>query len=112
MVILIPFLGKLEGLADLATNSSYVQNIIATYLKDLMSLGVAGFRIGTFFYACFDLRYSDVGIREDAAKNMNPGDIADIKSIAGGSPYLTQEVYVLRNQRGSAWRDMTLIWDA
>ena len=64
---------ELVDLADLATDTSYVQGRIAAYLNDLLSLGVDGFRI-------------------DAAKHMPAADIAAIKARLNGSPYLVQEV--------------------
>ncbi len=65
---------ELVGLADLNTGSAYVQQRIADYLNDLLSMGVAGFRI-------------------DAAKHMAAGDLAAIKArVNGGSVYWKQEV--------------------
>ncbi|WP_239923673.1 carbohydrate-binding module family 20 domain-containing protein [Agaribacterium haliotis] len=63
----------LVGLNDLATENDYVRDKIATYLNDLLALGVAGFRI-------------------DAAKHMPADDIADIVSRLHGQPYIYQEV--------------------
>ncbi|KAH8822957.1 glycoside hydrolase superfamily [Flagelloscypha sp. PMI_526] len=64
---------ELVNLADLATNASNVQATLAAYTKDLLSLGVSGFRL-------------------DAAKHIPPEDIAAIISQTGGTPYITQEV--------------------
>ncbi|MEU3164601.1 carbohydrate-binding module family 20 domain-containing protein [Streptosporangium sp. NPDC006930] len=64
---------ELVGLADLNTGSEYVRNQIAGYLNRLTSLGVDGFRV-------------------DAAKHINPGDLAAIKGKLTGSPYIHQEV--------------------
>ncbi|KAH8814784.1 glycoside hydrolase [Flagelloscypha sp. PMI_526] len=64
---------ELSNLADLATNSSYVQGKLAAYAKDLISLGVSGFRL-------------------DAAKHIATDEIKAILSQTGGSPYITQEV--------------------
>jgi alpha-amylase len=50
---------ELLGLSDLDTGSKFVQERIIAYLKDLISLGVAGFRI-------------------DAAKHMAAEDLAEI----------------------------------
>ena len=50
---------ELLGLSDLDTGSQYVQGKIVAYLKDLLSLGVAGFRI-------------------DAAKHVSSEDIQQI----------------------------------
>ncbi|PAA54082.1 hypothetical protein BOX15_Mlig014141g1 [Macrostomum lignano] len=50
---------RLLGLVDLRTGTDYVQRYIAKYFNELISLGVAGFRI-------------------DAAKHMWPQDIAGI----------------------------------
>eukprot|EP00181_Compsopogon_caeruleus_P006048 CAMPEP_0184677952 /NCGR_PEP_ID=MMETSP0312-20130426/573_1 /TAXON_ID=31354 /ORGANISM="Compsopogon coeruleus, Strain SAG 36.94" /LENGTH=656 /DNA_ID=CAMNT_0027126205 /DNA_START=1131 /DNA_END=3101 /DNA_ORIENTATION=+ len=64
---------ELVNLADLKTESSYVRSKLSGYLRALMDLGVAGFRI-------------------DAAKHMYAADIAAIISQTGGSPYIYQEV--------------------
>ncbi|KAJ7695768.1 glycoside hydrolase family 13 protein [Mycena rosella] len=64
---------ELDSLSDLAQGQPEVQASIAGYLKDLMSLGVTGFRV-------------------DASKHMEPEDLATIFSTVGGSPYYTQEV--------------------
>lgn len=63
----------LVGLNDLKTEADYVRGRIAAYMNDLLSLGVAGFRI-------------------DAAKHMPNGDIADIVNRLHGEPYIFQEV--------------------
>ncbi|MGL1937001.1 MAG: alpha-amylase family glycosyl hydrolase [Fibrobacterales bacterium] len=63
----------LLGLNDLATEKEDVRNKIAAYLNDLISLGVAGFRI-------------------DAAKHMPASDLAAIKRKLTGNPYIFQEV--------------------
>ncbi|MFT4937452.1 MAG: alpha-amylase [Paraglaciecola sp.] len=64
---------ELVGLADLATDSSYVQNTVAAFMNDLTSIGVKGFRL-------------------DASKHMPSGDIASILSKVSGSPLIFQEV--------------------
>ncbi|KAL0954517.1 hypothetical protein HGRIS_003484 [Hohenbuehelia grisea] len=64
---------ELVNLADLATDTEYVRGRLADYAKDLLSLGVDGFRL-------------------DAAKHMPAGDIANILSRVPGSYYITQEV--------------------
>ncbi|MFI2810672.1 carbohydrate-binding module family 20 domain-containing protein [Microbulbifer sp. JSM ZJ756] len=63
----------LVGLNDLKTESAYVQGKIADYLNDLISMGVAGFRI-------------------DAAKHMPAADINAIVQRLNGDPYIYQEV--------------------
>jgi alpha-amylase len=80
----------LGSLQDLRTETNYVRQKIADYLNNLISIGVAGFRI-------------------DAAKHMQPADIADILSRVNqlgsaidphtgqpyhqaGPPYVYQEV--------------------
>ncbi|HWV14307.1 MAG TPA: carbohydrate-binding module family 20 domain-containing protein [Cellvibrio sp.] len=63
----------LFGLNDLKTESEYVREKTAAYLTDLLSMGVAGFRI-------------------DAAKHMPPADIANILSRLNGQFYVFQEV--------------------
>jgi alpha-amylase len=64
---------ELSNLADLDTSSEYVRGRIAEYLNDLVSLGVAGFRI-------------------DAAKHINSDDLQTILSQVEGDPYIYQEV--------------------
>lgn len=68
---------ELVGLADLDTGSASVRRRIADYLIDLTRLGVEGFRI-------------------DAAKHMEPADIAAIvqkvKAAVPVEPYFYQEV--------------------
>lgn len=64
---------ELVGLADLDTGEDYVRGRIATYLNDLLSLGVDGFRI-------------------DAAKHMPAADLANIKSrLSNPGVYWKQE---------------------
>lgn len=63
----------LVGLNDLKTESEYVRQQIANYMNDLISLGVAGFRI-------------------DASKHMPTGDIAAIKAKLSQDVYIFQEV--------------------
>ncbi|UCM91725.1 carbohydrate-binding module family 20 domain-containing protein [Streptomyces marincola] len=65
---------ELVGLADLDTGKDYVRQRIADYLNDLLSLGVAGFRI-------------------DAAKHMSAADLAAIRSrMSDPGAYWKQEV--------------------
>ncbi|KAI0295076.1 glycoside hydrolase [Multifurca ochricompacta] len=64
---------QLVGLADLATDTEYVRQRLATYTNDLISLGVDGLRL-------------------DAAKHIDPVDIANILSRLKSKPYITQEV--------------------
>lgn len=64
---------QLDGLADLATETAAVQALEAAYLADLMSLGVAGFRL-------------------DAAKSMDDTDIAAFLALLPSAPYIVQEV--------------------
>jgi alpha-amylase len=64
---------QLSSLADLRTESPYVRTKLAGYLKDLMGLGVDGFRL-------------------DAAKHFPLADVQAIEGEAGGSPYVYQEV--------------------
>lgn len=63
----------LPGLPDLDTGNPAVQDRIAAYLKDLLSMGVKGFRI-------------------DAAKHIRPDELAAIKAKVPGDYFLTQEV--------------------
>ncbi|KAG8825322.1 hypothetical protein FRC19_011686 [Serendipita sp. 401] len=70
---------QLVGLADLATDTPYVQGRIAEYLKDLLSLGVYGFRL-------------------DASKHMASQDIQNILSQAGPVSYISQEVIYGNNE--------------
>jgi alpha-amylase len=65
---------ELVGLADLNTGSETVQQTIADYMNDMLSMGVAGFRI-------------------DAAKHMSADDLAGIRTrVNGGDVYWKQEV--------------------
>ncbi|MBD2093028.1 alpha-amylase family protein [Microcoleus sp. FACHB-1515] len=68
---------ELVSLPDLATGSEYVRDRLAAYLRDLVSLGVRGFRI-------------------DAAKHIHTNDIAAILDRLHASvepdPYIYQEV--------------------
>ncbi|WP_405481728.1 alpha-amylase family protein [Streptomyces sp. NBC_00009] len=64
---------ELVGLADLDTGEEYVRGRIATYMNDLLSLGVDGFRI-------------------DAAKHIAAADLANIKSrLSNPNAYWKQE---------------------
>ena len=64
---------ELGKLADLDTGKPDVQAKIASYLNDLLSLGVAGFRI-------------------DAAKHMAPDDFTGILQLLDSEPHIYQEV--------------------
>ncbi|WP_102159101.1 carbohydrate-binding module family 20 domain-containing protein [Zhihengliuella halotolerans] len=65
---------RLVGLQDLRTSSGYVQQKIADYLDDLVSLGVAGFRI-------------------DASKHVPAADLEAIKSrMVNSDVYWVHEV--------------------
>lgn len=65
---------QFPGLPDLATEQPYVRKQIANYLNDQLALGVAGFRI-------------------DAAKHMNPADIAAIQALlTKPDAFMVQEV--------------------
>ncbi|MBB5868682.1 alpha-amylase [Allocatelliglobosispora scoriae] len=64
---------ELVNLADLATESDYVRTKIASYMNDLLALGVDGFRL-------------------DASKHMPAADIAAIKGKLSRSAYIVQEV--------------------
>lgn len=64
---------ELLNLADLDTGSEKVRSRITAYLNNLVSLGVAGFRI-------------------DAAKHMPAKDLANIFSQVQGKPYIYQEI--------------------
>jgi alpha-amylase len=64
---------NLVNLADLNTGFPEVQQKIADYLNDMVSVGVAGFRI-------------------DAAKHMDANDIHGIISQVNGNPLIFQEV--------------------
>ncbi|WP_413287713.1 alpha-amylase [Bdellovibrio sp. HCB337] len=64
---------ELLDLADLATESPYVQNVLANYLNSLLDMGVAGFRI-------------------DAAKHILASDIGEILSKLKRSAYIYQEI--------------------
>lgn len=68
---------ELVGLADLNTDSSYVQTQIVNYLDQLVDLGVAGFRI-------------------DAAKHIRAEELGEIlqqlRQRTPAQPYIYQEV--------------------
>ncbi|KAG8714253.1 hypothetical protein FRC09_017824 [Ceratobasidium sp. 395] len=64
---------ELVNLADLATDTEYVRGRLATYVNDLLSLGVTGLRL-------------------DAAKHIAAGDISNILGRLSSKPYITQEV--------------------
>lgn len=64
---------ELATLADLRTAHPHVRSQLSGYLADLISLGVAGFRI-------------------DAAKHMPKEDLRAILDAAGGTPFVFQEV--------------------
>lgn len=65
---------RLVGLQDLKTSSSYVQQNIADYLDDLVSLGVSGFRI-------------------DASKHIPAADLESIKAkMKNSGVYWVHEV--------------------
>lgn len=64
---------ELVNLADLRTGEPHVQQRLRAYLDDLLSLGVAGFRI-------------------DAAKHMAPGDIGAIVAGMPAGTRIYQEV--------------------
>ena len=69
----------LVGLADLATEKPAVRERIRHYLQTLLDLGIAGFRI-------------------DAAKHIQPEDIAAILDGLDGAPYVFQEVIDMGNE--------------
>jgi alpha-amylase len=64
---------ELAKLADIDTGNPEVQVKIAAYLNDLLSLGVAGFRL-------------------DASKHMAPGEITGILALLATQPHVYQEV--------------------
>ncbi|KZV64539.1 carbohydrate-binding module family 20 protein [Peniophora sp. CONT] len=65
---------ELSGLADLATDTTYVQQTLAGYANHLLSLGVKGFRL-------------------DAAKDIDPANIrAILNLLSTQNYYVTQEV--------------------
>ncbi|KZP26813.1 glycoside hydrolase family 13 protein [Athelia psychrophila] len=64
---------QLDGLADLATESSNVQTKETAYANNLISKGVKGFRL-------------------DSAKSMDPANIKAVLSGVSSEVYVTQEV--------------------
>ncbi|KAF9258748.1 glycoside hydrolase [Marasmius fiardii PR-910] len=70
---------ELVNLADLATDTEYVRGRLATYVNDLLSLGVDGLRL-------------------DAAKHIASGDISNILGRLTSKPYITQEVIFGNNE--------------
>lgn len=73
---------ELVNLADLKTESEKVRRTLSSYLKDLLDLGVTGFRV-------------------DAARHIRPADLSVILREAGGTPFVYQEVVDL--DRDMAW---------
>jgi alpha-amylase len=63
---------ELVDLSDLKTESTYVRGKLVSYLNDLISLGVDGFRV-------------------DAAKHVPAGDLQAVYSQLNGTPYIFQE---------------------
>ena len=64
---------ELFGLSDLDTGQPYVQQQVAGFLAHLMDLGVTGFRV-------------------DAAKHIWSEELQTIMDLAGGDPFVFQEV--------------------
>ncbi len=64
---------ELVNLADLGTEKASVRKRLADYAKDMLDLGVAGFRL-------------------DASRHVPAGDIRAILEQAGGEPFVYQEV--------------------
>lgn len=65
---------ELENLADLATESEHVRATIGAYLQSLLDLGVTGFRI-------------------DAAKHIDPDDVAAIvAALPEGTPVISEVI--------------------
>jgi alpha-amylase len=64
---------RLGGLSDLDTSNPSVRAKIAAYLNDLLSLGVAGFRL-------------------DAVKHIAHEEVTEILSLVDSSPTIIQEV--------------------
>ena len=66
---------QLLNLSDLYTETDHVRSTIAGYLNDLIGIGVDGFRV-------------------DAAKHINPIDMAAIKAkLTNPSVYFAQEIF-------------------
>jgi len=70
---------ELVKLTDLNTGDEGVQGKIAAYLRDLVGTGVAGFRV-------------------DAAKHMEPADLAAILDLLQAKPFIFQEVIDRSNE--------------
>lgn len=91
---------ELLGLADLKTESPYVQNTLAAYLNRLLDMGVAGFRL-------------------DAAKHVPAGDLAAIIRKLKRPAYIVSETFLGANEAVSyqeyfAFGDVNLFsysWD-
>ena len=62
------------NLSDLDTGAPYVRGRLTAYLDDLMSLGVDGFRV-------------------DAAKHVEPADLAAVFGATARRGYVYQEVF-------------------
>jgi len=74
---------ELVNLADLRTEDDYVRSQIGGFLADLVSIGVAGFRL-------------------DASKHMPAQDIEAVLSLVPGEPFVFQEVIDLGGEPISA----------
>jgi len=66
---------ELLGLADLKTDSDHVQNQIAGYMRNLLDVGVTGFRL-------------------DAAKHIPATDLSQILSRVGRAAYYVSETFI------------------
>lgn len=54
--------GWLSGLVDINTEKPSVQDRVAAYLTDLLSIGFSGFRIGTYSTTVLELSRSEYDI--------------------------------------------------
>lgn len=72
--------GWLSGLVDINTEKENVQERIADYLTDLLSIGFSGFRVGTCRPCPLSLSLPVGCSLADAAKHIQPDDLVAIFS--------------------------------
>lgn len=83
---------ELLGLSDLATEKTNVREKIATYLNDLLSIGVYGFRI-------------------DAARHIPVADLRAIKALLPSKTYFLQEVAADSNPDINDYLETGDVWE-
>ncbi|KAG5652077.1 hypothetical protein H0H81_006370 [Sphagnurus paluster] len=82
---------QLDNLADLGTDTDYVQGILARYANDLISLGVDGLRLDSAKRRVVSRPFL-TGLIKFMLLDIAASDIANILSRLSTKPYITQEV--------------------